>query len=280
MKLGQMASYVDDGPVPGRPPDAVPAAGQRPADERRSWPRGWSRRSWASRRSEVFAEWDPEPIAAASIGQVHRAITHDGRAVAVKVQYPGIAETMAADLDNVALLRRMLQDHRAEPGRRRARRRAARAGARGARLPPGGGQPAAVRRLLRRATPRSTCRAIIDELSTRRVVTSELSDGARFAELATLVAGGARPGRGDDLPVRVPQPVRGCTRSTATRTRATTCSTAAAGSRSWTSGWSSTSPTTSCGRSCTWSATCAWTTTPRRSGAAWRRRASCARTRR
>src|SRR5262249_62352044 len=57
----------------------------------------------------AFARWDPEPIAAASIGQVHRAITHDGAAVAVKVQYPGIAETMAADLDNVSLLRRLLR---------------------------------------------------------------------------------------------------------------------------------------------------------------------------
>ena len=36
-------------------------------------------------------------------------MTHDGRAVAVKVQYPGIAETIAADLGNVALLRRMLR---------------------------------------------------------------------------------------------------------------------------------------------------------------------------
>ena len=40
---------------------------------------------------------------------MHRAITHDGRAVAVKVQYPGIAETIEADLGNVALLRRMLK---------------------------------------------------------------------------------------------------------------------------------------------------------------------------
>ncbi len=49
------------------------------------------------------------PVAAASIGQVHRAVTLDGRAVAVKVQYPGIVETIAADLRNVALLRRMLR---------------------------------------------------------------------------------------------------------------------------------------------------------------------------
>src|SRR6202451_326303 len=58
---------------------------------------------------QAFARWDPRPIAAASIGQVHRAVTRDGRAVAVKVQYPDIAETIAADLRNVTLLRRMLR---------------------------------------------------------------------------------------------------------------------------------------------------------------------------
>ena len=47
------------------------------------------------------------PIAAASIGQVHRAITHQGKAVAVKVQYPGIARTITSDVRNVALLRRV-----------------------------------------------------------------------------------------------------------------------------------------------------------------------------
>src|SRR5437763_7035741 len=49
----------------------------------------------------VFREWDVKPIAAASIGQVHRARTHDGRAVAVKVQYPGVEEAIRADLDNL-----------------------------------------------------------------------------------------------------------------------------------------------------------------------------------
>jgi predicted unusual protein kinase regulating ubiquinone biosynthesis (AarF/ABC1/UbiB family) len=56
----------------------------------------------------VFAQWDPLPFAAASIGQVHRAITRDGRAVAVKVQYPGIARSITSDLRNVGLLRRVV----------------------------------------------------------------------------------------------------------------------------------------------------------------------------
>ena len=46
---------------------------------------------------ECFAEFDTVPIAAASIGQVHRARLHNGQEVAVKIQYPGIAEAMKAD---------------------------------------------------------------------------------------------------------------------------------------------------------------------------------------
>ncbi len=47
----------------------------------------------------AFLDWDDLPAAAASIGQVHRAVTHDGRQVAVKVQYPGVHDAIEADLD-------------------------------------------------------------------------------------------------------------------------------------------------------------------------------------
>ena len=53
---------------------------------------------------ELFAEFAPTPIAAASIGQVHVARLHDGTEVAVKVQYPGVAEAIGDDLANTELL--------------------------------------------------------------------------------------------------------------------------------------------------------------------------------
>jgi predicted unusual protein kinase regulating ubiquinone biosynthesis (AarF/ABC1/UbiB family) len=54
--------------------------------------------------SRVFAEFEPEAFAAASIGQVHRAVTREGKEVAVKVQYPGIAEAVETDLRNLQML--------------------------------------------------------------------------------------------------------------------------------------------------------------------------------
>jgi predicted unusual protein kinase regulating ubiquinone biosynthesis (AarF/ABC1/UbiB family) len=182
MKIGQMASYVDDGLSPAvrrtlaRLQDSVPPmspqlAAAVVAEELGAPP------------ERAFARWDPRPIAAASIGQVHRAVTLDGRAVAVKVQYPGIAETIAADLRNVALLRRMLRitapaqdvdaliaELRDRVGEELDYRR-----------------EAASQRLMAAyydGHPTIHVPGIVSELSTRRVLTSELSDGARFAELA------------------------------------------------------------------------------------------------
>ena len=106
MKLGQMASYIDeDMPQTFRtamrrlqhsaPPMSPALASSVIADELGDAP------------ERIFARWDPWPFAAASIGQVHRAITLDGKAVAVKAQYPGIARTITSDLRNVTLLRRV-----------------------------------------------------------------------------------------------------------------------------------------------------------------------------
>jgi predicted unusual protein kinase regulating ubiquinone biosynthesis (AarF/ABC1/UbiB family) len=108
MKLGQMASYLDEGlPEPLRvalgqlqsnaPPMAIELVVATVEGE------------LGGPIDEIFVEFDPEPIAAASIGQVHRAIfldpvSGDERAVAVKVQYPGVREAIESDLKNADLL--------------------------------------------------------------------------------------------------------------------------------------------------------------------------------
>lgn len=57
---------------------------------------------------ENFQEFEDKPAAAASIGQVHRAIWHDGREVAVKVQYPGAGEALLSDLNQLGRFARLL----------------------------------------------------------------------------------------------------------------------------------------------------------------------------
>ena len=56
---------------------------------------------------QLFATWEQAPLAAASLGQVHAATLHDGTEVVVKVQYPGIAEALRADLDDAHFLRQL-----------------------------------------------------------------------------------------------------------------------------------------------------------------------------
>jgi predicted unusual protein kinase regulating ubiquinone biosynthesis (AarF/ABC1/UbiB family) len=99
MKIGQMASYLDTGlPDPVRQTlaslqsDAPPMTPELAAAQIEA--------GLGLAPEDLFLEWDPVPIAAASIGQVHRAITVEGDAVAVKIQYPGVAEAVAADLGN------------------------------------------------------------------------------------------------------------------------------------------------------------------------------------
>ncbi|PFG62324.1 putative unusual protein kinase regulating ubiquinone biosynthesis (AarF/ABC1/UbiB family) [Thioclava sp. ES.031] len=61
---------------------------------------------WGPDWRKRFARFESRPIAAASIGQVHRAVLPSGRELAVKVQYPGVADSIDADIDNVATLLR------------------------------------------------------------------------------------------------------------------------------------------------------------------------------
>ena len=103
MKLGQMASYLDQG-LPDHVRQALTGLQAAAPPMSAELAAGMVRAELGDDPEVVFAEWDPEPLAAASIGQVHRAITHEGQAVAVKVQYPGVAEAMGADLANVGLL--------------------------------------------------------------------------------------------------------------------------------------------------------------------------------
>jgi predicted unusual protein kinase regulating ubiquinone biosynthesis (AarF/ABC1/UbiB family) len=181
MKLGQMASYIyEDMPLTFRASmsrlqqNAPPMTGELAASVIES--------ELGRPPHEVFAEWDPRPIAAASIGQVHRAITRDGRAVAVKVQYPGIARSITSDLRNVGLLRRVVGaafpglDTRSlvdELGERLAEEvdylREAR-----------------MQQLFAKSYeghPFIDVPRVVEELSTARVLTSDLAAGASFDEL-------------------------------------------------------------------------------------------------
>lgn len=103
MKAGQMFSFIAD----GLPPEAAAALATLQADVAPMSPnlaRQVIREELGADPEDVFLDWSETPVAAASIGQVHRAVLKDGRLVAVKVQYPGVDQAISSDLDNAQLL--------------------------------------------------------------------------------------------------------------------------------------------------------------------------------
>ena len=111
LKLGQMASYIDGLAPPGyeerfqktlkklqqKAPPLSPEAAVKVVTEDLGEP-----------PTEIFASWESDPFAAASIGQVHRATTKGGDRVAVKVQYPGIDTAIQNDLKSISMLETMI----------------------------------------------------------------------------------------------------------------------------------------------------------------------------
>ncbi len=107
MKLGQLLSLEADDLLPPQVSEALASlrdAGHAMPPEqlrrvlREAWGRDWTQR---------FQHFDFQPIAAASIGQVHAATTADGRELALKIQYPGVADSIDSDVDNLATALRL-----------------------------------------------------------------------------------------------------------------------------------------------------------------------------
>jgi predicted unusual protein kinase regulating ubiquinone biosynthesis (AarF/ABC1/UbiB family) len=111
LKLGQMASYIDGLAPPGyeekfqrvlnRLQQKAPPLSREAAVK-------VIREDLGALPEEIFSEWEPDPFAAASIGQVHRAATRGGERVAVKVQYPGIDRAIENDLKSLSMLESMI----------------------------------------------------------------------------------------------------------------------------------------------------------------------------
>ncbi len=108
MKMGQMLSMESADFLPREFADALAilrgSADTMPLSQikrilGREYGKGWQSR---------FLDFNFEPIAAASIGQVHRVVTWDGRELALKIQYPGVAKSINSDVDNMAMLMRMI----------------------------------------------------------------------------------------------------------------------------------------------------------------------------
>ena len=181
MKLGQMASYLDEG-LPEHLRTALSQLQQAAPPMSAELAAGVIEAELGAPPEAIFESWDAVPIAAASIGQVHRAMLRDGRAVAVKVQYPGVDDAIRADLGTAGMLFKGLSA-----------------------LYPGLDSGPLVAELQARLLeeldyrleaenqelfarwfaghPFISVPAVVPELSAARVLTSELVDGVRFDEV-------------------------------------------------------------------------------------------------
>ncbi len=113
MKLGQVMSFLDVGLVPEEYREEFQAklAELRDAAPKVSYKdmKKVIEGEYGESIETVFQTFDPVPIAAASLGQVYKARLHDGRDVAVKVQYPGVAQAVRADMQNLGIILRLMK---------------------------------------------------------------------------------------------------------------------------------------------------------------------------
>jgi predicted unusual protein kinase regulating ubiquinone biosynthesis (AarF/ABC1/UbiB family) len=111
MKIAQLASFIDTEFLPPEYRELYQRELAQLRTQAPSMP--WKKvkkvldDEWAEPVEELFESFEHEAAAAASIGQVHRAVLPDGRPVAVKIQYPGVAEAIAADMQNAGMIMRM-----------------------------------------------------------------------------------------------------------------------------------------------------------------------------
>ncbi len=102
MKVGQMLSMLDEQLVPPEFAEALAILRQSADAMPESQVRNTLAHEYGSDWPRLFEHFDFEPIAAASIGQVHTATARDGRELALKIQYPGVADSIESDVDNLA----------------------------------------------------------------------------------------------------------------------------------------------------------------------------------
>lgn len=198
MKAGQLIGFVAE----GLPPAAQEALATLQADVPPMSP-GLARQviveELGDEPERLFLDWEEEPVAAASIGQVHRAVLQDGRRVAVKVQYPGVADAITGDLDNAELLYGMVSalalknlDVKALVEELRQRM----GDELDYRIEAGCQQEFADRYATH---PFIKVPAVVPERSARRVLTSEWVDGQTWAEFEASATEDARQQAGEVL---------------------------------------------------------------------------------